>query len=258
MKKLFLAIALAAAPWTATAQTTYQYTGNPFTLFSCGPSSSGTGTLLCATPGPNENTSYTATDFVSATLTVDNPLPANLNLADVTSLPGFQLSMSDGQQTLTGASIALISTDGSGQIVAWRLIRNLGNPANSGIATQNFTFITDSGTLACCHPTVAGDLARNSNIPGTWSSGSATPAQMVTSLITVVQEMNIPQQGTSLIDKLQAILADINTQNGLACLDLAGFINQVNAQNGKKITAAQADQLLAAAASIATALNCGF
>jgi len=164
--------------------------------------------------------------------------------------------MNDGQQTLTGASIALVSTDGSGNIIAWRLIRNLGNPANSGIATQNWSFVTDSGTLSCCPPIIAGDLARNSNVPGTWHSGSPTPATMVSSLIAVVEEMNIPQQGTSLTDKLRQISSDITTQNGLACVDLTGFRNQVRAQTGRKITTAQADQLLAAAANIGSALNC--
>lgn len=239
------------------AAATYHYTGRPFTLFSCGPNSTNTGTINCSVPGPNVNTSYTATDFVSATLTLTDPLPANLVLADVSTRPGFQLAMSDGQQTLTGTSIALISTDVSGNIIAWRLIRNLGNPANSGIATQNWTFVTDSGTLSCCPPTIAGDLARNDNLPGTWSVVSATPAAMVSTLITVVEGMNIPQQGTSLTDQLRNILNDINTQNGLACNDLKAFANHVRAQTGKKITTAQADQLLNNVASIKAALNCG-
>jgi hypothetical protein len=247
---------LLLATQPAAAQTSYQYTGQPFTLFSCGTNSTNDATTLCAISGQNANTSYTAANFVSATMTFANPLAANLVLADVTSLPGFQLSMNDGQQTLTGASIALVSTDGSGNIIAWRLIRNLGNPANSGIATQNWTFVSDSGTLSCCPPIIVGDLARNSNLPGTWSSGSPTPAAMVASLITVVEGMKIPQQGTSFIDKLRAISNDVTTQNGLACLDLIGFTNQVNAQAGKKITMAQAEQLLAAAASIGSALNC--
>jgi hypothetical protein len=77
-------------------QTTYEYKGNPFTNFSCGQ------VVECSTPSPaNPYTSYRATDFVSAILTFDNPLPANMPLQDVSTRAGFQLTMHDGQQTLT-------------------------------------------------------------------------------------------------------------------------------------------------------------
>lgn len=263
------ALGLALSSPLVAAQATYRYTGNAFTFFSCGPTSDGQGTLSCADPGPNANTSYTATDRVTATLSFDSPLAANLDLAEVQSLPGFELSMHDGHQTVTTANgpvglIARVSTDGSGQISAWRLIINLGNAANSGVSTQNWfntatsrNVMSDTGTLACCHPTIAGDIGRVSDNPGTWDSGAPTPEQMVSGLITVLQEMNIPQQGASLTDKLQKILNDISTQNGLACTDLQGFENQVKAQTGKKITLAQASQLLAAAADIGAALDCG-
>jgi hypothetical protein len=79
---------------------------------------------------------------------------------------------------------------------------------------------------------------------------------MVASPITVVQGMQIPQQGTSLTDQLKTVAADINTQNGRACQDLLLFVNHVKAQRGKKITVAQANQLLAAAAAIQAALGC--
>src|SRR5579884_388755 len=259
----------AASSQPAAAQATYQYTGNPFTFFSCGLSPSGTGTLGCLNdPAPgNPLTSYTATDHVSATLTFDAPLGPNLNYQDVTSVSGFLLTMSDGHQNLSTAShpagiIAKVSTDGSGQIIGpWLLVINVGNAADSGIATENeppvAPFIADSGTLACCDPTIQGDLASNLNSPGTWTSGSPTPAQMVTNLITAVQGMNIPKQGTSLTDKLQQVENDINTQNGRACQDLKAFANQVKAQTGKTITANQASQILAAVAAIPAALSCG-
>src|SRR5580765_7889275 len=70
------------------AQATYNYTGNPFTFFSCGPNSSNTATMDCPNdPAPgNTLTSYTATDHVTATLAFSAPLAANLNYADVTSV----------------------------------------------------------------------------------------------------------------------------------------------------------------------------
>jgi len=251
------------------AQATYQYTGNPFTLFSCGPNSSDTATMDCpGQPAPgNPLTSYTANDHVTATLTFDAPLPAGLDYADVTSVPGFVLTMSDGQQTLSTAAhpagiIAKVSTDGSGQIIGpWLLVINVGNTANSGISSENEPpqniFVQDQGTLACCDPTVQGDLAINQFDAGTWGSGSPSAAQQVASLITLVQQMNIPQQGISLIDQLQTVASDIAAQNGKACQDLSNFASHVTAQTGKKITAAQASQLQAAVASIGSALQCG-
>jgi hypothetical protein len=252
-----MALAISAVPLAAQ---TYQYTGKPFTLFSCGPTSAGNATLDCPSPAPgNPLTSYTATDHVTATLTFDAPLPAGLVSENVKLLPGFKLTMNDGHQTLSAPPapgvIASVSTDASGQIIApWVLVINLGNAANSGISTQTNA---DIGALACCDPQVQGDLGLVLNMPGTWGNAQKTPAQMVTDLISVVQQMNIPKQGTSLTDKLQRIANDIETQNGLACPDLVAFSNQVKAQKGKTVTAAQATQLLTAVAAIQAALGCG-
>lgn len=169
----------------AATPATYQYTGNPFTLFSCGPSGFG-GTMDCPNqPAPgNPLTSYTATDHVTATLTFTSPLPPNLNYVDVTTVPGFQLTMNDGHQTLvTGTAsgrfpIAHVSTDANGNIIGpWLLVINEGNAADSGIASENeppvHPFVQDQGTLACCDPTIHGDIAINQFNPGVWSSGIA-------------------------------------------------------------------------------------
>jgi hypothetical protein len=51
--------------------------------------------------------------------------------------------------------------------------------------------------------------------------------------------------------------ADIASQNGLACQDLKAFVNHLKAQTGRSITFAEAQQLLAAVASLEVALNCG-
>src|SRR5690242_2402074 len=108
----------------AAAPTVYRYTGNVFTLFSCGASD---GSGACATPAPtNPYTSYTATDHITATLTLDSPLPANASMLDLKTLPGFQLSLNDGHQTLTqadssdGISVD-VSTDATGEIIGWYL-----------------------------------------------------------------------------------------------------------------------------------------
>jgi hypothetical protein len=87
-------------------------------------------------------------------------------------------------------------------------------------------------------------------------ASTQTPAQMVMSLIASVRAMNISKMGTNLTDQLQQIETDITVQNGLACGDLNAFANQVKAQTGKSIKTADAQKLLAAVASIESALNC--
>jgi hypothetical protein len=171
------------------ATATYQYTGKSFTYFSCGPSADNTATMDCFNfPAPgNSNTSYTATDHVAATLAFDSPLVAGLNYQDVTGQAGFQLTMDDGHQTLisgtataAGGVIAKVSTDANGHIIGpWLLVINEGNTADSGIASENEppvqSFVQDSGVLACCDPTIHGDLAINQNLAGTWSGNTPPP-----------------------------------------------------------------------------------
>jgi PKD repeat protein len=84
-------------------------------------------------------------------------------------------------------------------------------------------------------------------------------AEQLNDLINAIKNYGI-QSGleNSLLVKLQAALAAVNTGNPTAtCLRLNDFINEVNAQAGKKfITAAQASQLLAAAQQIKKVLGC--
>ena len=61
----------------------------------------------------------------------------------------------------------------------------------------------------------------------------------------------------SLLVKLAATLAAINAGNtATACSNLTAFINEVNAQSGKKISVAEAAQLIAAAMQIQAVLGC--
>lgn len=247
----------------AAAQAIYQYTGNPFTLFSCGPSSGG-GTLLCSSPAPsNPYTSYTATDFVSATLTLSAALPPNMALTDVRTLAGFELTMSDVRHTVSNLAqagmAAEIATDASGNIYRWRLIINTGGIDNGGIATQNAQFISDSGTLRCCDPTVSGDLARNSNLAGTWTSGPASPAAALQNLKTMVASPELALsagQVNSLTDKLNNALVSIQGgQNKEARNQLNAFIASVEASKKiGKMSAQTAATLITAASAISAML----
>jgi hypothetical protein len=260
---VYTLVALAATP--AAAQTTYQYTGNPFTLFSCGPSSSGTGTALCATPGPNLNTSYLVTDHVTGALVLDAPLPANMALQDVRTFPGFSLTLNDGRHTVTNSiaagMFAEVATGPNGEITAWHLVINTGGTLNGGISTSNYTFVSDSGTLACCDPTVDGDAARVFSNPGTWVTNTppSGPAEAVADLILVVGAPSTGLTGgqvSGLTDKLNNAIASINAgENKQAINQLNAFINsvQASAKTGK-MSAATALSLIAAANAIIATL----
>jgi hypothetical protein len=91
---------------------------------------------------------------------------------------------------------------------------------------------------------------------------SGDPVAAIEALALTVAEMNL-QNGieNSLDSKLDAALnalADANVNNnGATCNSLDAFINAVEAQRGKKITNAQADELVATAHQIETLLGCG-
>jgi hypothetical protein len=238
----------------------YTYTGNPFTLFSCGPAVPPPGTILCSTPGPNAFTSYTATNFVSGTLTFTNPLPANMSLGDVTGLAGFNLSLNDGQHTVTNTQtlglIVQVATDAGGNITSWWIVENTGGALDGSIATVNFTGnVFDQGVLACCDPTPPGNLAYVFSNPGTWSSGIVNPATMVTNLIHLVNNPLLQLrtgQSSSLTDKLLNALASIQAGlNKQAINQLNAFLSSVQAdlKNGK-ISAQTATTLTNAAIAI--------
>ena len=82
-----------------------------------------------------------------------------------------------------------------------------------------------------------------------------TEAQLVFEQLDVTQSQAGP--GSSLVDKLQAALAAVITNDrALACGALIALINEGRAQSGKKLTPEQAMQLIDAATQIRTALSC--
>jgi len=85
-----------------------------------------------------------------------------------------------------------------------------------------------------------------------------TPAERISDLDALVRSFNL-HHGTanSLTVKLRDALNSLNAGNtALACAKLADFANHTRAQSGKKLTAAQAAQLIDEANSIRAALGC--
>ena len=246
---------------SAFAQATYRYTGNPFTFFSCGPNADDTATMDCSTPAPtNIHTSYTATDHVTATLTLDAPLGPNFAYSDVRTLPGFSLTLDDGEHMVSTplasgqALFSFVSTDASGQINQWRLGINTGGALNGGIATFNFTD-TSGAPAATLQP---GNLAINFGIPGTWNSGIQNPAALVSNLINLVSDpsLNLTSgQVSNLTDKLNNAQASIQAGlNKQAINQLNAFINSVQSSLKTGKISAQTGKTLIDAANAIIAL----
>jgi hypothetical protein len=259
----------------AAAQATYSYTGNPFTFFSCGPNSDDTATKDCsADPAPgNTLTSYTATDHVTATLTLDSPLGPNFAFSDIKNLSGFSLILDDGEHVVSTplspgeGLIASVGTDANGNIDQWQLVLNTGGLLNGGISTINFintsgtAVAEDEGVLACCDPTVSGNLALNLSMAGTWSGGSTppSPTASVNNLIVVISNPSLgltSGQISSLTDKLNNVLASIQAgQDKQAINQLNAFINSVQSSvKTGKISVQTGGTLIAAANAIIAVL----
>jgi hypothetical protein len=88
---------------------------------------------------------------------------------------------------------------------------------------------------------------------------SVTYTPTITTLLGFVYELSLPSGfKASLQTTLNAAGHDWLAGNiAGACDQLGAFISQVNGQSGKKIPAADADQLTSAAAEVRTSLNCG-
>ena len=86
-------------------------------------------------------------------------------------------------------------------------------------------------------------------------------AAQVGNLIATVQSFNLAQGIQNSLDtKLQNVLSALNaavTGNaGGVCGQLSAFINETRAQSGKKLTVAQANQLIARADQIQAVIGC--
>ena len=168
---MFTGVAALSLAYPASVQavpTTYQYTGNPFTVVS----------------GP-----YTTSDFVTAMITLASPLGANMPLTEVTPTA---FTLSDGVQTITnhGPGLLLTSflfaTDASGAISMWGVnVERIHNATTGAIVTNNDpTDIADVGIVI----PEGGPFVLGANVltPGVWSvSGSVPDSGSTLSLMTL-------------------------------------------------------------------------
>lgn len=136
----------------------------------------------------------------------------------------------------------------------------LGAPRNLPLALPSLEIPVQVGDQIDLNLWAPGTIGLNYTI--TFATDSIDPIAAIESLAIAVFEMNL-QNGieNNLDSKLDAALAtleDANVSNdGAACNSLSAFVSAVEAQRGKKISNAQADDLVAAAKAIQTSLTCG-
>jgi acyl-CoA reductase-like NAD-dependent aldehyde dehydrogenase len=139
------------------------------------------------------------------------------------------------------------------------------------------TYAASASDTCDANPTVSCEPASGSTFPigttfvsctATDATGNGTSAsfpvivqgaaEQASDLLAAVQSFNL-QEGiaNSLVAKLQNALDAISAGNEMAgCNQLGAFINEVQAQAGKKVTVEQANQLIAAANQIKAVLGC--
>ncbi len=109
-------------------------------------------------------------------------------------------------------------------------------------------FVSSSGAIqqTQCPPNTISDA------PGSTTCSILTPAEQTNNLVNTINGMNLDHGTANSLDaKLNSVLNSLSSnQSNTAKNQLNAFINEVNAQTGKKITSAQASQLIAAAQNI--------
>jgi hypothetical protein len=148
---------------SASADTTYTYTGNPFTFF-------------CALPSCIAGTPEVTGFHISASFTVASPLPDNLPSG--TQITPLSMFITDGVFTLTELSVTpspadpdiLVGTGPTGQIDRWLFWEASQFGVGGQLSTCGPTFC---GELSDFSNTIRG-LSYNTNDPGTWTT-STTP-----------------------------------------------------------------------------------
>ncbi|HEX4525381.1 MAG TPA: HYR domain-containing protein [Gaiellaceae bacterium] len=129
----------------------------------------------------------------------------------------------------------------------------VGVSSNVCTPASGATFPVGTTTVTCLAADAAGNVATT-----TFTVTVVSAAGQIDALLQQVQSITPqPKLGGSLSNKLTSALAALeagDTQD--ACGTLQGFINEVNAQSGKKLSTADAASLVAAATQIRAALGC--
>jgi uncharacterized repeat protein (TIGR03803 family) len=211
---------------------------------SYSPNAGGTITLVKSPPGP-----YPLGD-TSVTLTVtDNHGLSNSCVAAVTVADTTPPVITCPGNIVTDAT----SPDGAVVSFAPTASDNCSVASVSCRPVSGSMFAIGDTTVFC----TATDAAGNQS-PCTFTVHVNSTTEQINNLVVLVHSLHL-QSGTanSLIVKLRGAARALDRENiEAACGSLGAFLNEVNAQEGKKLMAAQADLLMAEAVRIRAVLDC--
>jgi probable HAF family extracellular repeat protein len=184
-----------------------------------------------------------------------------VGLTDLAGLPGATASRAYG----INAGGVVVGTsalaDGTSRAVVWR--DGVAYDINSllasepGLPLQEASAVNDGGQILAWGTTrvVSGNFLIRSFL---LTPEVRTPQQGVAGLIQIVQGFGLPKGiENSFVVKLDHALAALDAgDTATACAELQAFVNHAEAQSGKKLTVAQASQIIAGAQAIRAALGC--
>jgi hypothetical protein len=129
----------------------------------------------------------------------------------------------------------------------------LSGVVGSSCAPVNTSTVGTNLSVACTATDGAGNVGSGT------ASYTVISASTATSNLTIqVRSMGLGNLENPLLAKLRAAQADLAAGNRAGAIaDLTNFINQLNAQRGKRITSAQADALIAVANQIIQSIRAG-
>jgi len=154
------------------------------------------------------------------------------------------------------ASFAVDATSPSGAVVTYAATATDAvdpNPVVSCTPPSGSTFPAGTTAVTCTASDASGNTATAS-----FSVTVFGAVEQIAGLVDLVESFNL-RRGIeiSLVAELRvALWAAGEGRDGLACLLLGAFINEVHALSGKAITAVQANQLIAAASRARAVLGC--
>jgi len=205
--------------------------------------------VLYAAGSANGNVSFEAYDPATDTWTVKPSMPSTRFVPGVGVLGGLLY-------VIGGATSVTLNT-----VDVYDPVANSWT-AGPAMPTDRYAFgvgVTNGVLYAFGGATFTGGFTTLSTVEALSIEQEATPRELTLDLINQVRSLTL-QRGisNSFESKLQKVLTALDSPASTAdaCDQLQAFINHGRAQSGKHLTTAQADQLIAAATEIRTALGC--
>ena len=187
-----------------------------------------------------------------------DPFNGNIYAATFT-LPPVVVGDTTPPVLVVPANIAVDATSPSGTVVTYAVTANDAvdpSPVVSCAPASGSTFPVGTNTVTC----TATDSSGNSTTESFSVTVFGAPDQ-ITDLIALVNSFNLRQGIENSLDaKLRNVIDALGAASAgnvaTACSKLGSFINEVQAQSGKALTMAQANQLVTAANQVRAILGC--